>query len=81
MKLNINEFARLLRLTPAGAKNYIYDLKIKPVEPGRKGKPTVIDLADIAERLGCTEYELLTYIKVRNALKDAFKQHRGKHRL
>ena len=80
MKLTIHEFAQLMRLTNAGAKNYIYDLEITPVEPGRKCKPMVIDLADIAERLGCTEVELLTYIRVRNALKDAFKKRRGDKR-
>jgi hypothetical protein len=80
MKLTIHEFARLLNLSRAGAYNYIADLEIKPVEPGRGRKPAVIDLADIADRLGCTEAELLTYIRVRNALKEQFKKRRGEYR-
>jgi len=80
MKLTIHEFAQLMRLTRAGAYNYIHDLEITPVEPGRGRKPMVIDLADIAERLGCTEMELLTYIRVRNALKEEFKKRRGEKR-
>ena len=80
MKLTINELAQLLRLSRAGAYNYITDLEITPVESGRGRKPMVIDLADIAERLGCTEMELLTYIRVRNALKEEFKKRRGDKR-
>jgi len=80
MKLTIHEFARLMNLSRAGAYNYIHDLEITPVEPGRGRKPMVIDLADIAERLGCTEVELLTYIRVRNALKEEFKKRRGEKR-
>jgi hypothetical protein len=81
MRLNINEFAQLLRLSKAGAYNYIHDLQITPVEPGRGRMPMVIDLADIAKRLGCTEMELLTYIKVRNAIKEEFKRRRRENRL
>jgi hypothetical protein len=80
VRLTIREFARLLRLSRDGAYDYIHDLEIKPVEPGRGRKPMVIDLADIAERLGCTEAELLTYIRVRNALKEEFKKRRGEFR-
>jgi hypothetical protein len=80
MKLTIHEFARLLNLSRAGAYYYIHDLEIKPVEPGRGRKPMVIDLADVAERLGCTEAELLTYIRVRNAIKDEFKKRSGEFR-
>jgi len=80
MKLSIHEFARLMQLTRAGAYNYIANLEIKPVEPGRGRRPMVIDLADIAERLDCTEVELLTYIRVRNALKDELKKRRGDKR-
>jgi hypothetical protein len=80
MKLTIHEFARLLNLSRAGAYNYIHDLEVTPIEPGRGRKPMVIDLADVAERLGCTEAELLTYIRVRNALKEQFKKRRGEFR-
>jgi hypothetical protein len=80
MKLTIHEFARLLNLSRAGAYYYIHDLGIKPVVPGRGRKPMVIDLADIADRLGCTEAELLTYIRVRNALKEQFKKQSGEFR-
>jgi hypothetical protein len=80
MRLTINEFARLLNLSRAGAHNYIHDLEIKPVEPGRGRKPMVIDLADVADRLGCTEAEFLTYVRVRNAIKDEFRKRRGEYR-
>jgi hypothetical protein len=80
MRLTIHEFARLLNLSRAGAYNYIHDLEVAPVEPRRGRKPMVIDLADIADRLGCTEAELLTYIRVRNALKEQFKKRRGEFR-
>jgi hypothetical protein len=80
MRLTIHEFARLLNLSRAGAYNYIHDLEVTPIEPGRGRKPMVIDLADVAERLGCTEAELLTYIRVRNAIKEEFKKRRGEYR-
>jgi len=82
MKLTIHEFAQLLRMTSSSAYDYVRRLDIKPVEPVRRGRGNkmIIDLADIAERIGCTEMELLTYFRVRNALMDELEKRRGEKR-
>ena len=82
MKLTIHEFAQLLCTTHTSAYKYIRRLGIKPVEPVQRGRGNkmIIDLADIAERIGCTEMELLTYFRVHKALMNELEKQRGEKR-